>query len=44
MKYYTLINDADDNEQHKIEAKNYLEALEQALELLGWWLAKDSKE
>ena len=41
MKRYTVINNNDGNIQFKIEAKNYKEALEIALEALGWWIAED---
>lgn len=43
MKSYTLINNDDGNIQHKLKAKNYIKALEEALEMLGWWLTEDSE-
>lgn len=43
MKKYILVNDFDGNEMHELEATRYIEALEEALESLGWYLTKEDK-
>lgn len=43
MKNYILTYDADANIVEKIEAKNYIRALEKALEILGYWVTENSE-
>ena len=44
MGHYKLINNYDGNETHDLDADNYVAALEEALEELGWWLSYDDEE
>lgn len=40
MKQFKLINDADGNDEQVLEARNYGDAVQEALDVLGWTLTE----
>lgn len=44
MGKYKLVNEADANETHELEAITYKKALEEALEMLGYFIAEGGED